>query len=62
MVVTFHSLEDKIVKNKFQEFEKLGWGERINKKVITPTPKELLKNPRARSAKLRIFKKYEKNK
>ncbi len=56
-IVTFHSLEDKVVKRKFLEFEKKGLGYRLNKKVIKPSEEEILKNPRARSAKLRIFNK-----
>ena len=56
-VVTFHSLEDRIVKQKFKEFERKELGKRINKKVIKPSRDELLDNPRSRSAKLRIFKK-----
>lgn len=53
-VVTFHSLEDKITKKIFKEFEDTGLVKRVNKKVIKPSVIELEKNPRARSAKLRI--------
>lgn len=53
-VISFHSLEDRIVKTLFKEKA----GERvlslITKKPITPTIEEIRKNPRARSAKLRI--------
>jgi len=56
-VVTFHSLEDKIVKEIFREFEKEGVLKRVNKKVIKPSDKELRENPRARSAKLRVVEK-----
>ncbi len=53
-VITFHSLEDRIVKNIFNE-SKIGFA--VNKKVIVPTDEECKNNPRARSAKLRIFQK-----
>jgi 16S rRNA (cytosine1402-N4)-methyltransferase len=53
-VITFHSLEDRIVKNIFNE-SKLGFA--VSKKVIVPTEEECKNNPRARSAKLRVFQK-----
>lgn len=53
-VITFHSLEDRIVKNIFKD-STLGF--LVNKKVIVPTEEECKINPRARSAKLRIFQK-----
>lgn len=68
-VITFHSLEDKIVKNVFKELEKdctcpknfpvCVCGKRkeievLTKKPITAGEEELIKNPRAASAKLRI--------
>jgi 16S rRNA (cytosine1402-N4)-methyltransferase len=52
-VLTFHSLEDRIVKNAFKDFTSLG--KPVNKKVIVPGREEEVANPRARSAKLRIF-------
>ena len=54
-VITFHSLEDRIVKNFFREKEDEGTGKRITKKPIPPTDEEIRENPRSRSAKLRIF-------
>lgn len=58
-VLTFHSLEDRIVKNKFKELAALeGFGQIINKKVIIAQWSEAEKNPRARSAKLRVFEKF----
>ncbi len=51
-VISFHSLEDRIVKNIFKAS---ALGHVINKKVIIPTEEECSVNPRARSAKLRIF-------
>ena len=56
-VITFHSIEDRLVKQAFVEWEKRGEGMRIYKKPLTPTPEELDKNPRARSAKLRVIQK-----
>ncbi len=50
-VITFHSLEDRIVKHTFREDERL---QVITKKVITATDDEIKANPRARSAKLRL--------
>lgn len=53
-VITFHSLEDRIVKTLFKNSE---WGQPVNKKVIVPGEDEETRNPRSRSAKLRVFKK-----
>ncbi len=58
-VISFHSLEDRIVKNTFREAEDNGQGIRITKKPIVPTRAEQVGNPRSRSAKLRIFEKNE---
>ena len=55
-VISFHSLEDRIVKEEFQRLEKEGAGERINKKPIIAGIEEVARNPRARSAKLRALK------
>ncbi|MCL6096477.1 MAG: 16S rRNA (cytosine(1402)-N(4))-methyltransferase RsmH [Patescibacteria group bacterium] len=54
-VISFHSLEDRIVKRSFMEFEKTNMGRIIIKKPIVSSKEELEKNPRARSAKLRVF-------
>jgi 16S rRNA (cytosine1402-N4)-methyltransferase len=56
-VISFHSLEDRIVKRFFKEKAKEGVASLINKKPIVPTQEELKENPRARSAKLRIIEK-----
>ncbi len=71
-VISFHSLEDRIVKDYFREqskelinppYEKIYEHERgavikiINKKPITPSAEEIQQNPRARSAKLRVIEK-----
>ena len=57
-IITFHSIEDRIVKLSFRELVKAGLGELKNKKPITSSEEELKANPRARSAKLRIIKKF----
>ena len=54
VVITFHSLEDRIVKQVFKNSE---LGQPVNKKVIKPTRDEELENKRSRSAKLRAFEK-----
>jgi 16S rRNA (cytosine1402-N4)-methyltransferase len=72
LVITFHSLEDRIVKKTFEtlqgkctcppDFPKCicgfkSYGKVVTKKPIVATDKELEENPRARSAKLRVFEK-----
>jgi 16S rRNA (cytosine1402-N4)-methyltransferase len=54
-VISFHSLEDRIVKRRFKEFAKDGRGGIITKKPLTPGEDEIRGNPRSRSAKLRVF-------
>ena len=69
-IITFHSLEDRIVKQKFKEFAtgctcppdfpvcvcgKTPKGRLLTRKPIEPTPEELKDNPRSRSAKLRVI-------
>lgn len=56
-VISFHSLEDRIVKRFMKEKSKDGLGILINKKPITPSAEEIKINPRARSAKLRVIEK-----
>jgi 16S rRNA (cytosine1402-N4)-methyltransferase len=56
-VISFHSGEDRIVKNYFRNRAREGSAELITKKPVTATADELKENPRARSAKLRILKK-----
>jgi len=56
-VISYHSLEDRIVKFFFREMQKKGDFKIITKKPIVPTRQECLNNPRARSAKLRILEK-----
>lgn len=56
-VITFHSLEDRIIKNFFKKQEERGILKKITKKPIVPTNLEIKNNPRSRSAKLRIVEK-----
>lgn len=56
-VISFHSLEDRIVKNFNKEEVDNGSAKMITKKPITPTDEEIIENPRSRSAKLRILEK-----
>lgn len=60
-VISFHSLEDRIVKQRFSDLEKKGEGTRITRKPVTPSGDELIENPRARSAKLRVIEKNVRN-
>ncbi len=54
-VISFHSLEDRVVKRFYKEKEKEGKGKLMNKKPIIATAEEIKNNPRSRSAKLRIL-------
>lgn len=69
-IITFHSLEDRIVKNFFREMEnpctcppefpvcicgKIPYGKVVTRKPILPTQEETGENPRSKSAKLRVF-------
>ncbi len=56
-IISFHSVEDREVKNFFRDKSKSKEGKLINKKPITPSEYELKENPRSRSAKLRIIEK-----
>lgn len=56
-VISFHSTEDRIVKNFLKEKERLGEIKILTKKPIVPSFREVLKNPRSRSAKLRVAEK-----
>jgi len=53
-IISFHSLEDRIVKHYFKENDNLKI---ITKKPITPSEEELVRNPKSRSAKLRVAEK-----
>jgi 16S rRNA (cytosine1402-N4)-methyltransferase len=55
VVITFHSLEDRIVKHTFRGLERSGAAavKVLTKKPVLPADDEIRENPRARSAKLR---------
>lgn len=54
-VLTFHSIEDRIVKTMFRDAAHRGAGVLLTKKPLAPSAAETERNPRARSAKLRVF-------
>lgn len=54
-VISFHSIEDRIVKQFFKEQDNAGKGQVITKKPIVSNIDEVKSNPRSRSAKLRVF-------
>lgn len=56
-IISFHSLEDRLVKNFFRGQAKAEKGRLVVKKPVTPTREEASTNPRSRSAKLRIIEK-----
>jgi 16S rRNA (cytosine1402-N4)-methyltransferase len=59
-VISFHSLEDRITKRAFQDWQRSEIGVCLTKKPLTASDEELKNNVRARSAKLRVFEKHEK--
>ena len=56
-IITFHSVEDTIVKKFFKEQHKIGQGTLMTKHVIKPKREEILRNKSSRSAKLRVIEK-----
>ena len=52
-IISFHSLEDRMVKETFRTLAKEGTMRVLTKKPVTPSEEELRRNPRSRSAKLR---------
>jgi 16S rRNA (cytosine1402-N4)-methyltransferase len=57
VVISFHSLEDRIVKDAMREGAKLGQYKLLTKKPVTASEDEIDRNPRSRSAKLRAAEK-----
>jgi 16S rRNA (cytosine1402-N4)-methyltransferase len=53
VVISFHSLEDRIVKDALRDGAKQGWYRLLTKKPLTATAEEIDRNPRSRSAKMR---------
>jgi 16S rRNA (cytosine1402-N4)-methyltransferase len=56
-VISFHSLEDRIIKKYFKDQDNIGRIKILTKKPITPNNEEIKSNPRSRSAKLRVIEK-----
>ena len=59
-IISFHSLEDRLVKDYFKDVSSLGLESKLKiltKKPIVAAEDELVNNPRARSAKLRVAEK-----
>ncbi len=59
VIISFHSLEDRIVKNLFRDWGKEGVAKVITKKPLQPTFEEIKENSRARSSKLRTVEKNQ---
>lgn len=57
-IISFHSMEDRIVKRFFRNKQDEGLGKLLAKKPIAPSEEELTENRRARSAKLRVIEKF----
>lgn len=58
-VISFHSLEDKIVKENFRALVKTGCFSLIVKKILRPKDEEIARNPRSRSAKMRVIERVK---
>lgn len=56
-VISFQSMEDRLVKQAFRSAEQTGLGKVVTKKPLCPSPEEIAANPRSRSAKLRVVEK-----
>ena len=60
VMLSFHSLEDRMVKQAFQRWQHEGRARVLTRKVVRPSEEEVLANPRSRSAKLRASEKAAK--
>jgi 16S rRNA (cytosine1402-N4)-methyltransferase len=57
VIISFHSLEDRMVKEALREGARQGRWQVLTKKPVTAGAEEVERNPRARSAKLRVAEK-----
>ncbi len=57
VVISYHSLEDRLVKQRLVAWERAGLMRRLTRKPLAPSREEVRENPRARSAKLRVAEK-----
>jgi len=55
IVISYHSLEDRMVKKRFRNWKEEGYGELNPRKALLPSEAEIERNKKSRSAKLRIF-------
>jgi 16S rRNA (cytosine1402-N4)-methyltransferase len=53
VILSFHSLEDRMVKRAFRTWQQQGRAKILTRKVVRPSEEEVRANPRSRSAKLR---------
>ena len=57
VIVSFHSLEDRLVKRAFKAWQQAGQAKILTRRVVRPSEEEIAANPRARSGKLRAAEK-----
>ncbi len=55
VIISFMSLEDRKIKEKFREWKQQGLGTILTKRPLVPSEEEVRRNPPSRSAKLRAF-------
>jgi 16S rRNA (cytosine1402-N4)-methyltransferase len=53
VIISFHSLEDRMIKQQMQQWDRNGVMKNLTRRVVKPSEEEILANRRARSAKLR---------
>lgn len=58
-VISFHSLEDRIAKENFRALSRTERFRPVFKKIMRPTPEEISRNPRSRSAKMRVIERVK---